>query len=190
MSHSPTFRDLRLRIGRLEDALSCAEIVPGSEHERLLERVEIVAGMLGRADFTPPPQLQDPEFLAQIFERAQRRSASSIGRSNLRLAFAPMRAPRDVAWREDRDQPYLAEFVRRDLPSSPRRDPWVVAKTPRRRAARLSMVTSMAAAMLVAIGAFVVFGGTSPRRELVFLVANGPLSADHPSDFIRGLIGR
>ncbi len=190
MTHSPTFRDLRLRIEKLEDALSCAEVVPGSEHERLLEGVETVAKVLGRADFTPPPQLQDPEFLAQIFERAQRRSASSIGRSNLRLAFTPMRVPRDVAWREDRDRPHIAELVRHDLPSSPRRDPWVVAMTPRRRTVRLSMIASVAAAMLVAVGAFVVFGGTSTRHELVFLIANGPLSADHPSDFIRGLIDR
>ena len=190
MSHSPTFRDLRRRIGELRDALSCTEGTRGSEHDRLLKEVEMVAHVLGRTDFTPPQQLQDPEFLAQILERAQRQSASSIGRSNLRLAFTPMRSPRDVTWREDRDRPQLAELVRHDLPSSPRRDPWVVAMTPRRRAAKLSMIASVAAAMLVAVGAFVVFGGTSVRHELVFLTANGPLSADHPSDFIRGLIDR
>lgn len=138
-----------------------------------------------------PPVLRHPDFLGASIELALRASARSIGPALLRRAFAPALAPRDVTWSDDPTASEAAGWMPLGLPRLPRsarsfrRPPMVRPRRP-----RWVVLAAAAAAILLAAGAFITLRGTSSNTELVFVVANGPLSADHPSDFLRGLISR
>lgn len=184
-----SFRELRRDIGRLAASLE----QPASAVERdsvLLTRALRVASLLQRVRPVVPACLRDADFLAEIFDRATRDSARAMGPSVLGRAFAPTPAPDQIAWVEDPDQALLTELMPMGLPHTPRGLPRLLTRRPTRRVSSRAPLVAAAAAILVAAGAFVAFRGTSRTTELVFVVASEPLSAVHPSDFMRGLTSR
>lgn len=156
----------------------------------ILRRVDAVAAAIRNTPPSPPPALETDAFLAGIYERATRGSAAAIGPSMLRRAFAPVAAPRDVAWVEPEDVPELACLLR-DTPLASH----APCAPPRRHKGRPALVRSRrllagAAAIFVVTGAFAVFHGTSQVPELVFQSSDAPLSHDNCVLIVRDVAAR
>ncbi|MEZ5966494.1 MAG: hypothetical protein R3F56_21845 [Planctomycetota bacterium] len=106
----------------------------------------------------------------------------------MRLAFTPMRAPRDVTWIEPSEASDVAELMS-VVPETgaPRRAAWgtrPMPSSPRRG------LLACAAAIIVSVGAFAVFRGTSQPPELVFRVSDEPLSQENCTVFLLDVAAR
>ena len=190
MNQHSSFRELRQRVNRLA-AVQARPDVADPAARRLLAAAAHLGDLLRQTQPAAPAQLRDPAFLEGVAECAARGSAKTLGVSLLRQTFSPAATPRDVSWIEDQPDPLLSELMPLGLPRMPAlhipRSRSRVQPKPRRQLLRLAAV---AAAMLVATSAFITFRGTSRTPELVFLVANEPLSVDQPTVFLRDLINR
>lgn len=184
-----TFRsDLRAQVRRAADLLD-GTTAPGDDSEQLLlARARRLAAAIASPS-APPAQLASRGFLDSVLERASRDSVGAIGPAELRAAFAPLAAPKDVAWVEPAPSPLVARLLR-GAPVGPtpgwlRKPRGAFPPRARRRAVRLA-ASLVAAIMLVALG-LGAFYGTTAQPEFVFVAVDRPFSFDHPSDWLRAM---
>jgi hypothetical protein len=180
--------DLRAQVLRAADLLD-GSVDPGDDGERLLlARARRLAAAI---DSPPPPSahLASRAFFEAILDRASRQSAGAIGPAELRAAFAPMAAPKDVEWVEPSPSPLVARVLRAapvgPTPGWLRRPNSLTSRT-RRRTARFA-ASLVAAILLVALG-LGAFYGTTAQPDFVFIAVDRPLSFDHPSDWLRAMV--
>lgn len=184
-----SFRQLRRQLRLLAASTEQTEVPSDEANPAFSRRARAVAAALAAVRPVPPAELAEPACLAAIYERAVRGSAAAIGPSLLRRAFAPIAAPRDVAWIEPTVDSEFAAILGKSPPSGPRPlHSWPARPT--QPANKLRWVAGVAAAMFVAVGTFVVFRGTPQAPELVFQVSDLPLSHDHCPVFMRDLVDR
>lgn len=184
-----SFRAIRAGIRRW--MLGTADVRATDEFDRALTaRMDRMARLLRTARPHPPAELETADFLAEIYDRATRGSANAIGSSLLRRAFTPIATPRDVTWIEPVEASDVVELLREAprFEASPGRDRPRLARQPGSPARR--RVLASAAAIVVGIGAFVVFSGTSQSPELVFQSSDAPLSHDNCAVFVLDVAAR
>jgi len=177
-----SFRAIRDRIRRLSADPAGSD--PAQPHDlEAARRVRAIGAKLTGSRPVAPSALSDPAFLAGIYDRATRGAAAAIGSSLLRRAFAPMAAPRDVAWIEPEDNPDLAELLR-EVPPRSSASRWRAPPRLVQTSRRFAPLAVAAAAIFVVAGALVVFRGTSPAPDLVFQASDVPLTSENCSLFV------